>query len=128
MDNSKRNRNQKFRIRYAEEFKHQVCREYLSGHYNKTELQDKYGIKGKSRLFTWLRELGYTKYIRENNIQIMKKYRSLKRQKLNEVPGQDQYLQNALQDARLQAAAYMKMIELAERHYKIKIRKNLSTK
>lgn len=128
MDNSKKRVNHKFRYRYAEEFKHQVCREYLSGQYNKTELQEKYGIKGKSRLFSWLHDLGYSEYIRENNIQIMKKYRSLKGQKSGEFPSQDQPLQNALQDARLQAAAYLRMIELAEKQYKIKIRKNLNTK
>ena len=128
MDNSTKRVNHKFRYRYAEEFKHQVCREYLSGRYNKTELSEKYGIKGKSRLFTWLHDLGYMKYIRENNIQIMSPYRSLKKQKPDEFPGQDEQLQNALQDAQLQAAAYLKMIELAENHYKIKIRKNLNTK
>lgn len=128
MDKSKKRVDYKFRYRYAEEFKHQVCREYLSGLYNKTELQEKYGIKGKSRLLSWLHELGYTEYIRENNIQIMKKYRSLKRQKPDEFTTQDEQLQNALQDARLQAAAYLKMIELAEKQYKIKIRKNLNTK
>lgn len=128
MDKSKKRIDHKFRYRYAEEFKHQVCREYLSGRYNKTELQEKYGIKGKSRLLSWLHDLGYMEYIRENNIQIMKKSRSLKRQKLDEFPSQDQHIQNALQDARLQAAAYLKMIELAEKQYKIRIRKNLNTK
>ncbi len=121
----------KFRIRYTVEFKHQVCREFLSGQYSKTELQEKYDIKGKARLLNWLRELGYMEYIRENSIQVARKYRVtktkiLKRKEFNS--SQLEGLQNALQDAQLEAAAYRKMIELAEEQFKIKIRKNLNTK
>ena len=110
----------KYRIRYGEDFKHQVCVEYLTGRYTKTELQDKYGIKGKSRLLTWLHELGY---IRENSIEIMKKPALQKIEKTD-----IRLLNEALEEAQLKSEVYCKMIELAEQQYKIKIRKNFNTK
>lgn len=123
----------KYRLRYTAEFKHQVCREYVSGQYSKSELQEKYGIKGKSRLLDWLNELGYSQYIRENAIKIMRKNRVLNLKKTKHIQqGSDseriKNLEKALQDAQLKAAAYNKMIEIAEQEYKIKIRKNLNTK
>jgi len=135
MDETKKYTGPKYRNRYTEEFKHQLCREYLSGKYTKTELQEKYAIKGKSRLLSWLRELGYMEYIRENEIKIMKHYKrkyKIKKTKISKQPErspeQIEHLENALWDAQLQVAAYGKMIEIAEQEYKIKIRKNLSTK
>lgn len=136
MDNTTKGYNgPKYRVRYTEEFKHQLCREYLSGNYTKTELQEKYGIKGKCRLLSWLRELGYMKYIRENEIKIMRHYKKkyrIKQAKISKQsersPEQIRDLENALWDAQLQVSAYSKMIEIAEQQYKIKIRKNLNTK
>ena len=121
----------KFRIRFKDEFKHQVCREFLTGHYSKSELQSKYGIKGKSRLLGWLRKLGYMEYIRENEIKVLRKNHLTKDKKHLEKASSSAEpagLQIALDDARLEAEAYRRMIELAEGQYKIKIRKNLSTK
>jgi transposase-like protein len=126
MDKYKKHFGPKFRVRYAEEFKHQVCREYLSGNYTKTELQDKYGIKGKSRLLSWLHELGYIQFTHEKGFVMMKKEKKTKNSELS--PEQVKDLGKALRDAELKAAAYCKMIELAEKQYNIKIRKNLNTK
>ena len=115
----------KYRVRYAEDFKHQICREFLSGNYTKEELQKKYAVKGKSRLLGWLRELGY---ISANSIQPMRKPRVKKPKKRKPVPEDIKELENALQDAELKAEVYRKMIEIAEQQYKIKIRKNSNTK
>jgi hypothetical protein len=85
------------------------------------------------RSFSWLHELGYMEYIREKGIKIMRKYRKKpKKIKISEESSQSceqaKDLENALQDAELKAEAYCKMIEIAEKQYKIKIRKNLNTK
>lgn len=115
----------KFRVRYSEDFKHQICLKYLSGHYTKTALQEQYGIKGKSRLISWLRELGY---ISENGIQFMSTPKVMKLKTSENQSEHIRHLENALEDAQLQLAVYYKMIEIAERDYKIKIRKNFNTK
>jgi transposase-like protein len=123
MDIIKKSCWQSFRPSYKEEFKHEICRKYLSGQYTKTELQQKYKIKGKSRLLTWLRTLGYVD--KENNF-IMKQKPPKKRKPAEKKSKQS--LESALEDAKLQAAMYARMIELAEEKYKIKIRKNSDTK
>ena len=128
MDKHKKNSGPKYRVRYASEFKHMVCREYLNGNYTKTELQDKYGIKGKSRLLSWLHELGYIEYAHEKGIVIMRKKKEKETENSERSPEQIKDLEDALKDAELKAAAYSKMIELAEKQYNIKIRKNLNTK
>jgi len=110
----------KHRIRYTEEFQHEVCLEYLTGRFTKAELQNKYGIKGKSRLFTWLKKFGY---IAQNLIKPMSKSTS----NINRSQ-QKKDKQNKLEDAQLKAEIYSKMIEIAEQEYKIKIRKNFNTK
>ena len=96
----------------------------MCGRHTKTELQELYGIKGKSRLLTWLRTLGYENQVKE---VVMKRTQMPRLKKPKEAANQ-QSLEEALEDARLQAAMYAKMIEIAEREYKIKIRKNSNTK
>lgn len=128
MENTRKHTGSKHRIRYSKEFKHELCRKFLSGNYSKAELQEKYRVKGKSRLLSWLRELGYLEYIRENSIQIMRKHTDTETKISGQLPNDVKDLENALQDAQLKAAVYCKMIEIAEKRYKIKIRKNLNTR
>lgn len=123
MDIIKKSRWQSFRPSYNEEFKHEICRKYLSGQFTKTELQEVHNIKGKSRLLTWLRTLGY---IDQEKSAIMKRGIPKKQKSGNNKSKQS--LEEALEDAKLQAAMYARMIELAEEKYKIKIRKNSDTK
>ncbi|OJW83172.1 MAG: hypothetical protein BGO69_18830 [Bacteroidetes bacterium 46-16] len=126
MDNNVKNAGTtKYRVRYTEDFKHQVCLKFLTGHYTKTALQNQYGIKGKSRLMSWLRELGY---ISETGIQFMSSPKVAKPRASENASEHIRHLEDALIDAQLQAAIYHKMIEIAERDYQIKIRKNLNTK
>lgn len=117
MKNQTNSKGPKYRVRYTAEFKHEICRKYLGGNFTKQELQDEYGVRGKSRLLTWLRELGY---IRKNSSDSMGKTKS-RRIKVNPST-------TPLNDAQLQAEIYLRMIEMAEREYKIKIRKNYNTK
>ena len=110
----------KYRIRYREEFQHEVCLEYLTGRFTKAELQNKYGIRGKSRLVTWLKKFGY---IAQNSLKPMsnnKTQLTISKQKRDK--------KNELEEAQLKAEIYSKMIEIAEQQYKIKIRKNFNTK
>ena|ERR1700678_3020604 len=120
MEKKKECTGSKHRIRYSEEFQHEVCLEYLTGRFTKAELQNRYGIRGKSRLFTWLKKFGY---IAQNSIKPMSKSKAnVKRSQ------QQKDRKNELEDARLKAEIYSKMIEIAEQQYKIKIRKNFNTK
>lgn len=112
-------------VRYSTDFKHQICLKYLSGQYTKTQLQEQYRIKGKSRLLSWLRDLGY---ISKNSAELMNSPKIHMPKASEDVIRHIQRLEDALQDAQLQAAIYHKMIEVAEREYQISIRKNLNTK
>ena len=48
--------------RYSEAFKKLVVREYETGVLNKDQLQQKYGLGGKSRVLEWCRKYGKFAY------------------------------------------------------------------
>lgn len=106
---------------YERSFKHEVCREYLRGGITKQELQFKYGIRGKTSILYWLRNLGYLDSITEPmDIE------SLKNQKNDSE--ELKALKKRLAEAELKAEAYQRMIALAERKHNISILKKNDSK
>ena len=111
---------------YSEEFKRFVCNEYLTGSMTKSEVESKHKL-GNGRLTYWLRERGYNNLktrivslpdMRSDKINISEKdsQKSIKE------------LEKELQEAKFLAEAYRKMIEIAEKEFKINIVKKSDTK
>ena len=118
---------------FDESFKRKVIEEYLSTRHSKMSIQRKYNINFKSAICTWMKRLGYTEKVEQkcnlaslkrsilsnstpkptNAIDADKKIRDLERQ---------------LEDAKLQAEAYKRIIEKAEKELNIPIRKKHNTK
>ncbi|WP_299190303.1 hypothetical protein [uncultured Aquimarina sp.] len=115
----------KWQSRYSEEFKRFVCNEFLTGTCTRREIETKYHI-GNSRITYWLRELGYD-YSKPSIVPLPamadQSEKSLDTNK-ESIP----QLKKELQEARLLAEAYRKMIEVAEHEFKIKIVKKSNTK
>lgn len=114
----------KWQNQYTEEFKRSVCEEFLAGTMTLRAMEHKYGL-GNSRLVDWLQKYGY---------QVKKPYiierRDMGKKKINNgtATARVKDLEKQLEMARLEAAAYRKMIEIAEDELKIDIRKKSDTK
>lgn len=116
----------KWQSKYSEEFKRFVCNDFLTGTLTKREIENKYNI-GHTRLTYWLKDIGLD-YSKPSIVSLPR----MKEQtnKLSDKEGQDSLsqLKRELQEARLLAEAYRKMIEIAEHEFKIKIVKKSNTK
>lgn len=111
---------------YSEEFKRFVCNDYLAGSLTRREVEVKHGI-GNSRLTYWLREMGYD-YLKPRIVSLP----DMKAVKID-TSGKDSQksiteLEKELQEAKFLAEAYRKMIEIAEKEFKINIVKKSNTK
>jgi len=111
---------------YSNGFKLRVIEEVLSGHLSKEQAQRKYGIRGKSAILNWMRKFGLSEQTRlPDNFERMKEEEATDKESLNK---RIKELERALEDAQLKAEGYSRMIDIAERELKIKIRKKPSTK
>ncbi|MBL4656473.1 MAG: hypothetical protein JKX73_00615 [Flavobacteriales bacterium] len=111
-------------IHYSAVFKNQVVSNVLSGKLSKDEAKRVYGIRGKSTVSKWIRKFES----QEVRPVIM----------ANETPNADlskeealakvKALEEALRLAEIKAAGYSMMIDIAEKEFKVPIRKKLDTK
>lgn len=111
---------------YSEEFKRFVCNDYLTGSMTKKEVELKHNL-GNGRLTYWLRERGFDGL--KTRIVSLPYMKSVKIN-TNEKDSQKSIteLEKELQEAKLLAEAYRRMIEIAEKEFKINIVKKSNTK
>ena len=110
---------------YSEEFKRFVCNDYLTGSMTKSEVESKHNISN-GRLTYWLREKDYvnlkSRIVSLPNMKFDKNTASKKK-------SQKSITEQELQEAKFLAEAYRKMIQIAEKEFKINIvKKNNNTK
>ncbi len=115
----------KWQSKYSEEFKRFVCNDFLTGTLTRREVEDKYNI-GHSRITYWLKELGYD-YSQPSIVVLPSMENKDKTQVSKEVDSLLQ-LKKELEEARLLAETYRRMIEIAEKEFKINIVKKSNTK
>ena len=123
---------------YSIELKHKVCKEHVEQGARLRDLVGKYNLSSHSLVHEWLRVLGYlpgANRSRQQSVYIgIENYNSLpdksKNKKLPLTPEQEQikFLKKELEDAKLLAEGYQRMIEIAEQELKIPIRKKPNTK
>lgn len=107
---------------YSDHFKLGVIREVLEGGLSKESARRKYGIKGKSAILKWMRKFGLLNQNDLHNIMDQNK----EQESLSEPAALEKRikeLERALEDARLQAEVYSRMIDIAEQELHIRIRK-----
>lgn len=111
---------------YSNAFKLRVIEEVLKGQLSKEQAQRKHGIRGKSAILNWMRKFGLSEQTRlPDNFERMKEEKETDKESLNK---RIKDLERALEEAQLKAEGYSRMIDIAERELKIKIRKKPSTK
>ena len=123
------------------EERHEIIQELLSSNCTRAEIWRKHTGQSEEHgfLLRWMRQLGYPqehqvrRHIFGGNNNLMAKKRITKelsedsfeilqlKKRINE-------LENQLKDAEMKAIAYSTMVDIAEKEFKIPIRKKLSTK
>ena len=107
---------------YSESLKREVVREIHLGNLSKTEARNKYDIRGHTAVLKWIRKfeeegslskIRMMDYKKENKDGLIKRIKELERQ---------------LEDEKIRAEGYSKMIDIAEDQLKISIRKKSTTK
>ena len=133
------------KLSYSEELKHHICREFLQGGIGIRALTKKYNISSHSCIHTWLRKYGYVEDSNEikikfktvqiglENFGIVKDFNcDMSSQESTSTSSSDseeiKRLKKELEDAKLKAEAYKRMIEIAEGELNIPIRKKSNTK
>jgi len=121
---------------YSIELKHKVCKEHINEGARLRDLVRKYKISSHSLIHEWLRSLGYlpsdkrrtiSAYIGIENFKPLPDKRK-KKQPLTQEQQQIEFLKKEIEDAKLLAEGYRRMIEIAETELKIPIRKKPNTR
>ena len=121
---------------YSQELKHQICKDHIENGLRLRDCVKKYNLSCHSLVHDWLRQLGYVPGVdrRRRSAYIgIENFKSLpdkqkKRQPLTQEQQQIELLKKELEDAKLLAEGYRRMIEIAESELKIPIRKKPNTK
>jgi len=124
-------------IAYSEAFKRNVIDEYLVSGLPKLIVQRKHGIKFKSAIVTWMKQLGYVDGYEKvsifrltNQLELAKKYNP------EQTPSNDakalekriKELEKQLEDEKIRTEMLSRIIDIAETEFKVPIRKKSSTK
>jgi len=121
---------------YSIELKNKVCKEHMEEGVRLADLVRKYNLSNHSLVHDWLRQLGYiaginrrprSAYIGIENFKSLPDKRK-KKQLLTQEQQQIELLKKELEDAKLLAEGYRRMIEIAETELKIPIRKKPNTR
>jgi transposase-like protein len=121
---------------YSLELKHQICKDHIENGLRLRDCVKKYNLSCHSLVHVWLRQLGYvagkerqirSAYIGVENYKTLPS-KSKNKQPLTQEQQQIELLKRELEDAKLQAEGYRRMIEIAESELKIPIRKKPNTK
>ena len=118
---------------FTETLKRQVIEYYLSNYVTKTEVWEKFVGKDeeRGRILRWMRQLGYAteKIHRRPYLNVMKKDQNKTSSKdMISDPQLVEELRKQLEEEKLKAISYSKMIDIAEKEFKISIRKKSNTK
>jgi len=113
------------RLYFSDVLKRRIIQEVLSGSISKEGARRQYGIRGKSAILKWMRKFGYASNFDSITFR-------MKSKELPEYPEQLKRriveLEKALEEAKLSSKFYSTMIDIAEKEFKIPIRKKSVTK
>ena len=113
------------RMYFSDVLKRQIVQEVLSGTMSKEDARRRYGIRGNSAILKWMRKFGYIYDVHSTVVKMKSKElpdnpKELKRRIIE--------LEKALEEAKLNSEFYSTMIDIAEKEFKIPIRKKSVTK
>ncbi len=109
---------------YTDKFKQDVVNEILDGIIGKDEARRKYGIKGKTSVLNWIRKFDASK---TNSMNRKKRVNPVDKDK-QELQIENRRLREELDMEQLRCRALNIMIDIAEDHFDIPIRKKSGAK
>jgi hypothetical protein len=114
--------------------KRKIIEEHLSTGLSTYQIEKKYGIKKHGALHQWMRSLGYSD-VDKNTVNLARlkqpevaKKDPSKSPQTFELELKIRFLEKQLEDERLRTEMLNRMVDLAEKTYKIPVRKNFNTK
>lgn len=129
---------------YTIEEKHRIIQELISTRCTKTEIWKKYtGKEDHGHLLRWMKELGYSTDIKTRRRNIVSNSYPLAHKKIHsdnpvnnenisfenlQLKNRIADLEKQLKDVELKAIAFSTMVDIAEKEFKIPIRKKFTTK
>ncbi len=108
--------------RYSESFKREVVSEIESGKLNIDEARRRYDIRGGSTIQRWLRSYG----VYDKLYGVQRIYTVSDMDKLKDLERRNKELEQALGKSHIEALFYKEMVNQAEQHYNIDIKKTLA--
>jgi len=136
---------QKAQKDFSEAEKHAIIQELISTQCTKVQIWEKYTGEEEEhgQLLRWMRQLGYNATIKTRRPNIVSNLNAMAQKKVKPdkaVNNDDESFENLqlkkriaelekqLKDAELKAIAFSTMVDIAEKEFKIPIRKKLNTK
>ena len=122
------------RNNFSKAFKQAVIEEHLRTGESKEAIQLRHGIKGNSSIQKWMKILGYSEgYQKPINLvsiteSTLPKKATVKTPEMLSLEAKIRLLEKQLEDERLRSEMLNRMVDLAEKTYKIPVRKNSGTK
>ena len=119
---------------YSKSFKQGVIEEYLASGESKEAVQLRHGITGNSSIQKWMKILGYSEgFKKASTLEVtidepLAKKNSPKPAETLQLEAKIRLLERQLEDERLRSEMLNRMVDLAEKTYKIPVRKNFNTK
>ncbi len=115
--------------RFPNEFKLKVVQEYLSTSMSQKELMEKYKIRGPNTIKLWMRKFDLQLPSQQQiELQRMMSKEKEKTPYERELEAKVKQLEYQLEDEKLRTLALSTMIDLAEKEFKIPIRKKSGAK
>jgi transposase len=121
--------------------RHQIIKELISSQISKQQLWKKYTGEPREhgKLLKWMRQLGYSTELSARRYTFDENTRLMPKKKITSTLAEESFeilqlkkriyeLENQLKDAEMKAIAFSTMVDIAEKEYKIPIRKKLNTK
>jgi len=139
MEQKETRKKQKDGLSYSLEFKKRVISEYLATGVSKMSLLKKYNIKYKSGIQKWMQQMDIediwikkpplSNHFTPVNLPVKESIET-EESSINESTSKKRIkeLEKQLEEEKLRCQIYLKTIEIAEKEFKIQIRKKLSTK
>jgi transposase-like protein len=111
-------------VRYSEAFKLHVISEIEVGTYTISSARRHYGISGCDTIQKWLLKYG------KNHLlgKVVRVERPEERDQVKQLKERIRQLESALADAHIENLAYKSLIEVAEKEYKLDLKKNFGYK
>ena len=121
--------------------RHQIIREFLRSGCSKREIWERYTgrVEEHGNLLKWMRQLGYSTELSSRRYTFGENTRFMTKKKITSTLAEESFeilqlkkrifeLENQLKDAEMKAIAFSTMVDIAEKEFKIPIRKKFNTK